>query len=585
MPSPGLVVLLALVGSLASSSAAQSPPHRTIASIRRDSAALTAAEIPVTIGGRVTLGSGVLDDTRLSIYVQDESGGIQVFGPRMVQSVRPGDSVVVTGIVKPYRGLAEIANASLTIVPGPPRAVAAVALAAFNPAALAPNMGSVVAMQGRVVGARGVGSAVRLRLRDADADPGDSTTIALWGTSRGDVALDRFGVGDRVTATGILTRRDERDIRSAEYVLLANARSDVNRLGMTSRQRRMALLALVPALLLAVVLWMRLQARGQARQLKSIERRFNTLYQRSPDAVFVLGDDWRIEEANDAASRLVTLPHEVLPGRGFAELFAPEDGALLAQGAEDIRIRGSTEMEARVVLPQDQRAIVSLRLTAMPEGEGRRVLAVLRDISAQRALEDQLRQAQKMEAVGQLAGGVAHDFNNLLTVILGHSDLLAEDLTSQPAQLDDVRVIQDAGHRAAALTQQLLAFSRKQVLQPRSLDLDAVIEGMALMLRGLLGEDVGISLELAGGCCVLADPGQIGQVLMNLAVNARDAMPGGGRLEITTARVTASAVPTRAGEPHASAEFVRLSVTDTGANLTTSLNLAFASSSFQDAAP
>ena len=98
MPSPGLVVLLALVGSLASSSAAQSPPHRTIASIRRDSAALTAAEIPVTIGGRVTLGSGVLDDTRLSIYVQDESGGIQVFGPRMVQSVRPGDSVVASAL-------------------------------------------------------------------------------------------------------------------------------------------------------------------------------------------------------------------------------------------------------------------------------------------------------------------------------------------------------------------------------------------------------------------------------------------------------------------------------------------------------
>ncbi|GAC1580192.1 MAG: hypothetical protein NVS3B7_14640 [Candidatus Elarobacter sp.] len=572
MPPCRLTAPLSLAGiisgALACLAGAQEPSTRTIASIRRDSVALTAAAIPVTIAGRVTLGTGVLDDVRLSVFVQDPSGGIQVYGPRIERPVEAGDSVVVTGIVKPYRGLAEIADAAVRIVGGARQTPTAVEVTDFRPATLARHMGRVVALQGRVVGARGVGSSVRLHLRDTDGESGDSTSIALWGTLHGEVALDRFGVGDRLRVTGILTRRDERDIRSAEYVLLANARSDVNRLGVTSRQRRMALLALIPIGLVAVLLWMRVEAHRKEQQLESIERRFNTLYQHSPDAVFMLGADWRVDEANEGASRLTSLPLPLLHGRDFSELFAPEDIARLARAAEDIRTRGSIELEAHVVLPRDGRAIVSLRLFAMPEGEGRRVLAVLRDISPQRALEEQLRQAQKMEAVGQLAGGVAHDFNNLLTVILGHSDMLAEDLAAQPEQLDDVRVIREAGKRAAALTQQLLAFSRKQVMQTRSLDLNTIIEGVALMLRGLLGEDVRVDLALAPHPCrVIADPGQLGQVLMNLAVNARDAMPGGGHLRIATGFVPSSAVPQSDGQPLASGGYVMLTVRDTGSGM------------------
>ena len=568
MSSRALAVTLALGAAGSAYGGAQSGPSRTIASIRRDSAALTAARSPVVIGGRVTLGSGLLDDTRLSIFVQDTTGGIQVFAPRIERAVHVGDSVVVSGIVTPYRGLAELANASLTIVRAPARTVTPLRVPDFLPATLARYMGRVVTLHARVASARGVGSAVRLQLRDDDAPSGDSTAVALWGTGRGDVALDRFGVGDHVQATGILARRDERDINAAEYVLLAVSRTDVDHIGMTSRERTMALLALIPAGLVLGLLVMRSQAKRRNRELAALERRLNALYEHSPDAVLVLDANWRIQEANAAASRLTGLAAASLDRLGLFELFAPGDGALLAQAGDDIRLLGSVDLDGHLVRSGDEPVAVSVRMSVVPEGDGRRILVVMRDLSKQRALEDQLRQAQKMEAVGQLAGGVAHDFNNLLTVILGHSDLLAEDLALQPAQLGDVRVIQDAGHRAAALTQQLLAFSRKQVLQARSLDLNAVIGGVALMLRGLLGEDVQVTLDLAAdACCVVADPGQVSQVLMNLAVNARDAMPGGGRLAIATSVVDASAMPLRAHPRPEQGEFVMLRVTDTGVGM------------------
>jgi PAS domain S-box-containing protein len=176
--------------------------------------------------------------------------------------------------------------------------------------------------------------------------------------------------------------------------------------------------------------------------------------------------------------------------------------------------------------------------------------------------EDQLRQAQKMEAVGRLAGGVAHDFNNLLTAILGYADLLLEQVPEGDHVRPRVLEIQKAGRAAASLTRDLLAFSRKQVLQPVVLDLNDVIRNTESLITRLVGEDVTIviSLDHALGA-VRADPGQIGQVLLNLAVNARDAMPEGGRLTITTQRVTGQSA---AGD-------ALLTVTDTGRGMTESV--------------
>jgi PAS domain S-box-containing protein len=192
-------------------------------------------------------------------------------------------------------------------------------------------------------------------------------------------------------------------------------------------------------------------------------------------------------------------------------------------------------------------------------------VAVEEDITAQRMMEEQLRLAQKMEAVGRLAGGVAHDFNNLLTVINGHAQLLMEQASPQDPQYSHLREILKGGERAAGLTRQLLTFSRKQVLSLRSLDLNAVIGDIQKMLRRLIGEDVELQIKAGSQLGpVMADPGQIEQIVMNLAVNARDAMPRGGRLMIETANASLDERYVQAHPGATPGRYVMLAVRDTG---------------------
>ena len=183
---------------------------------------------------------------------------------------------------------------------------------------------------------------------------------------------------------------------------------------------------------------------------------------------------------------------------------------------------------------------VALTLSPIKDADGCvvGVSSVARDITESRHLEEMFRQAQRMEAVGQLAGGVAHDFNNLLGVILGYTGLLLDRMSVDDPQRKDIEQVEKAGNRAALLTRQLLAFSRKQVLQPKVLDLNAVVAGAEKLLQRLIGEDVELLVRLAPGLGqVKADPGQLEQIIMNLAVNARDAMPSGGKLTIETSNV------------------------------------------------
>jgi PAS domain S-box-containing protein len=187
------------------------------------------------------------------------------------------------------------------------------------------------------------------------------------------------------------------------------------------------------------------------------------------------------------------------------------------------------------------------------------------DVTERRTLEDQLRQSQKMEAIGRLAGGIAHDFNNLLMVISGYSEFLLDRLGADPALRAPAQEISGAAQRASALTRQLLAFSRKQMLAPRVLDLNGIVSENLKMLTRMIGEDIELVMVPSPDLgAVRADAGQIDQVIMNLAVNARDAMPSGGKLRLETSNVTADADYARRHSPLRPGEYVRLSISDTG---------------------
>ncbi len=197
------------------------------------------------------------------------------------------------------------------------------------------------------------------------------------------------------------------------------------------------------------------------------------------------------------------------------------------------------------------------------KGPGDLLIGVGVDVTERRALEEQFRQAQKMEAVGRLAGGIAHDFNNLLTVVTGYTDLLLAEAPANDPRRADLREIRQAADRAAALTRQLLAYSRQQVLAPRTIELNQVIGPMRDMLQRLIGEDIRLSTRLEATGRVRADPHQLEQVLLNLAVNARDAMPDGGSLTIATRDIEVDEGDGRA-KGLAPGRYVELAVSDTG---------------------
>jgi PAS domain S-box-containing protein len=194
--------------------------------------------------------------------------------------------------------------------------------------------------------------------------------------------------------------------------------------------------------------------------------------------------------------------------------------------------------------------------------------ALIEDVTERRALESQLLQAQRMEAVGRLAGGVAHDFNNLLGVIIGHSELLLDQLGENPPLRKHLHEIKRAGERAASLTRQLLAFSRQQVMETRVVDLNSVVADMSSMLNHLIGKDVELHTMLDPKLgTVKADPGQIERVIMNLAVNARDAMPGGGQLIVETRNAEVDELYAGCHSPMRAGPYVLLTVTDTGVGM------------------
>ena len=296
------------------------------------------------------------------------------------------------------------------------------------------------------------------------------------------------------------------------------------------------------------------------------------------DGIVTMDLSGGIVDMNAAAERMFGIARADAIGRELASLIIPEEyrddhrrGVARHQPGGPSRVIGH-RLELYALRAGSHRFPVELSVSRIDTPQGPMFTAWIRDLTERRQAEEalrnsemQLRQAQKMEAVGRLAGGVAHDFNNVLTAIFGYADLLLDGFTPEDPRRGDVEEIKRAANRAAALTRQLLAFSRKQVMQTRRLNLNDVIQNIQTLLAKLVGDDIELSIAadpLLGE--VKADPGQIEQVLMNLAANARDAMPNGGRVSIFTANedVQAAASPALAGM--VSGRFVTLTVTDTG---------------------
>jgi PAS domain S-box-containing protein len=302
-------------------------------------------------------------------------------------------------------------------------------------------------------------------------------------------------------------------------------------------------------------------------ELHQSEQRFFTAFRSSPEAMSItVLKDGRYIEANDVFLRTLGYEREELVGKTSTELriwARLEDRSALIQKLLRGELVRDMELNARTKSGQIRQVLLSLETIHLQDELC--VLASLRDITEHKLLEEQLRQAQKMEAVGRLAGGVAHDFNNLLAIMMGYSELLLGKLSSSDANRKTVEHIFDAAKKASEVTHQLLALSRRQVLQTKVVDLNAVAGDAQKLLQRLMGEDIELVMRLGPDAgYVMADPGQLVQVIMNLAVNSRDAMPGGGRLTIETTNVVVDKTYAHTHRPQEPGAYVMLVVSDTG---------------------
>ena len=317
----------------------------------------------------------------------------------------------------------------------------------------------------------------------------------------------------------------------------------------------------------------RVARRRAERELRASEERYRRLFEGTPVPMWVASPETgALLAVNEEACRHYGYSRQELMELTMDALVLPEGTELppALQGGEAgdealtwHRRKDGTPLAVEVNLHEIELEGGPARLVAIHDITERK-----RAEWALRRSEEQLRQAQKMEAIGSLAGGIAHDFNNLLSVILSYSEMTLATLRPGDELRTDIEQINQAGVRAAELTRQLLAFSRRQVLEPRVIDLNAVLSGLEKMLRRLLGEDVEVSLLTAQGLGrVNADPSQIEQIVMNLAINARDAMPQGGKLTLETANVDVVAAYAEAHVGITPGPYVMLAVADTGTGM------------------
>jgi hypothetical protein len=378
-------------------------------------------------------------------------------------------------------------------------------------------------------------------LRDIRQRGVETPVIVLTGRGAEEVAVEamKAGAADYLSKTNISVESLERTIR---YALAIAAQE---------RQRKHAEAA-----------------------LRASEERFRALVENSSDALLLIDDQGRLTYVAPSSQRHLGWKPEEMVGKSIFDFVHPDDREIAA-----IRLSESLHQPGRNITAEMRfkhadaswRTVEGVGVNRLDDPSVGAIILNARDMTERRKLEEQLRQAQKMEAVGQLAGGVAHDFNNLLTAILGYCNLLLDDIPSADPMRRDLEEIKSAGERAASLTRQLLAFSRRQMLQPQVIDVSVLVRQMEKLLRRLIGEHVELVTRLGDALpAARVDPASIEQVLVNLAVNARDAMPSGGRVMIETSEIELDAAYTAAHAPMtpmASGRYVMLAVTDTGAGM------------------
>jgi two-component system cell cycle sensor histidine kinase/response regulator CckA len=305
--------------------------------------------------------------------------------------------------------------------------------------------------------------------------------------------------------------------------------------------------------------------------LQKTTRDLQTVIQASPMAFIEMDREGNVMTWNLAAERIFGWSQKEVIGHPIP--YVPEGDQRESNVLWDAVMKGQFLRGVEIRRRRKDGVLIDLSLWAAPlrdaTGQVISTIGVLDDVTEHKRLEEQLRQAQKLEAIGRLAGGVAHDFNNLLTVIIGHSQRMLRNLPAEDRNRRSAEGIKQAGERAASLTRQLLAFGHKQILHPKLMDLNVVVSNMADMLQRLIGEDIRLVTTLhAGPCLIKADAGQIEQILMNLAINARDAMPEGGSLMLGTSVTTAGEASTASRIPlPPGGNYVMLSVRDTGCGM------------------
>lgn len=413
---------------------------------------------------------------------------------------------------------------------------------------------------------------------------GDSSCEAkLFGTNA-PPRWNHIPPGSLLELTGICVFNANSIESGANFDLLLRNSNDIEVLQLGSwwtPERTIAAVCL--GLLIAIAIYFRLRdlrkrvslqndvIRRKTASERALEARYQLIWETSVDGMRTMDEHGLVIEVNEAYCQMVKKRREEIEGHPYVDVYVERARAHMLEAYQaHCRERKIKEhQETELTLWNGRRVWFELSNSFCEQpGHPPMVLSILRDISHRKSLEDQLRTAQKMEAIGQLAGGVAHDFNNILTVIQGYTGMLQTDSRIPEDLAEPVKEVAASAKRAADLTAQLLAFSRRQVLKVRPLNLNDAITNITKMLRRLLGEHVMLDVQCAPTLpMITADSTMMEQILINLSVNARDAMPKGGTLKIATSSVTVNSDILHSNPDARTGQFVRLDVYDTGCGM------------------